>query len=78
MLSEEVIETIRATAADFLESCDVIDHHRGAPAPTGKKSLSYRLIYRAPDRILRESDVDALQDKIAEALQTELGARLLE
>ena len=77
-LSEEVVETIRATAGAYLESCAVIDHHRGAPAPTGKKSISYRLVFRAPDRILAEGDVDALQDKVGEALQTELGARLLE
>ena len=77
-LSEEIIESIRGTAGEFLELCVVTDHHRGAPAPTGKKSISYRLSYRAPDRILSEGDVDALQDKVADALQTDLAARILE
>ena len=74
--SREVERTIRAHAGDLLESLRLFDFFRGGSVPKGKKSLTYRLVYRAKDRTLTDAEVDAMQKKVVEALGAKLGAAL--
>lgn len=53
-----------------IESIDIFDVYLGQGLPEGKKSLAFNLNYRAPDRTLKDKEVnaafDALQAAIAE------------
>ncbi|MDY6823951.1 MAG: phenylalanine--tRNA ligase subunit beta [Thermodesulfobacteriota bacterium] len=64
-LNEELIETIRVT-----------DVYQGEPVPTGKKSLSIRIVYRSHQGTLKDKFINRLHagitDKIVNAFEAEL------
>lgn len=72
----DVVSTIRATAAELLESVTVLDAYRGPQVGEGRRSLAFRLTFRAPDRTLVAEEVDALRDAVVEAAATAHGAEL--
>ncbi|MDZ7344142.1 MAG: phenylalanine--tRNA ligase subunit beta, partial [candidate division KSB1 bacterium] len=76
--AEKVMSAIRSAAGDYLESVHLFDLYRGAQIPAGMKSLAFAMIFRAPDRTLREEEVDAWQRQILHNLKKEVGARLRE
>jgi phenylalanyl-tRNA synthetase beta chain len=43
----------------------VFDCYRGAPIPSGKKSLAYTIAYRAADRTLTDDEVNAIHERVA-------------
>jgi phenylalanyl-tRNA synthetase beta chain len=47
-----------------IESARLFDCYRGAPIPSGKKSLAYTISYRAADRTLTDDEVNALHDRV--------------
>ena len=49
--------------------------YEGEKLPEGKRSLTLRLEYRAPDRTLRDEEVDALHAQIVGALTRQFGAQ---
>ena len=53
---------LRAGAGDILESVGLFDVYRGDQVGPGRKSLAYRLAFRAPDRTLTTEEVSALRD----------------
>jgi len=44
--------------------------------PHGRKSIAFRLKFRAPDRTLRHEEVDEAQAHILKALEQKAGASL--
>jgi phenylalanyl-tRNA synthetase beta chain len=56
------------TGGTLLASVDLFDDYRGDNVPTGQRSLAFRLVYRADDRTLTDTDVDPVHGKIREAL----------
>lgn len=50
-----------------MESVKLMDEF--AHAETGRKSRMYRVIYRAVDRTLRNSEVDKLQEDVLDAIR---------
>ena len=68
------VETVlhRAGGA-LLERIDVESDYRGAELPAGIRSVAFRLTLRAPDRTLRDSEVDEAEARLLAALATELG-----
>ncbi|MFZ5623695.1 MAG: phenylalanine--tRNA ligase subunit beta [Gemmatimonadota bacterium] len=71
-----VAACIRRTAPPFLESVAVLDEYRGGALPAGTRSVTFRLVFRAPDRTLRDAEVDEAVRSVVTALETELGAHL--
>ena len=67
---------MRAVAGRLLESVEAFDEYRGAGLPPGVRSVAFHLTFRAPDRTLRDTDVDAAVARVVAALETELGVRL--
>ncbi len=65
---------VRAGAGELLESVSLFDIYRGAQAGDGKKSLAYRLAFRAPDRTLTTDQVSALRDAAVAAARSAVGA----
>lgn len=63
-------------AGRLLEALEVVDEYRGAGLPAGRRSLAFRLRYRAPDRTLRDQEVDASVARALAALQEQHGIEL--
>ena len=68
------VETVlhRAGGA-LLERVDVESDYRGAELPAGTRSVAFRLTFRAPDRTLRDSEVDEAESRLLATLAGELG-----
>jgi phenylalanyl-tRNA synthetase beta chain len=71
-----VQEEILAAGGDILRSARLFDLYRGAPIPSGKKSLAYSLTYQALDRTLTDEEVARVHTGIVAHLAAELGAQL--
>jgi phenylalanyl-tRNA synthetase beta chain len=52
----------------------LFDHYRGAGIAAGSRSLAWHLTFRAPDRTLREKDIDHVMHAALDALKA-LGVR---
>jgi phenylalanyl-tRNA synthetase beta chain len=72
----EVEAVIRQAGGDLLEDARLFDVYRGDPIPAGKKSLAYKLTYRAPDRTLKDQEVAKVHAGIVRAAEKRLGAEL--
>lgn len=70
----EVVRAIRDAGGEHLESVVLFDVYRGEQVGAGKRSLAYRLTFRASDRTLRAEEADAARDAAAAACRGRLGA----
>jgi phenylalanyl-tRNA synthetase beta chain len=69
----EVEAALREGAGQSLESLTLFDIYRGDQIDDGKKSLAYRLTFRA-DRTLRTDEVSALRDSAVASAASAVGA----
>jgi phenylalanyl-tRNA synthetase beta chain len=68
------VETLlRRAGGALLERIVVESDYRGAELPAGTRSVAFRLTFRAPDRTLRDSEVDEAEARLLAALAKELG-----
>jgi phenylalanyl-tRNA synthetase beta chain len=72
----EIDGVIRQAAGELLEQAFPFDLYSGSQVPKGKKSLAYRVIYRAPDRTLTIEETDASHAKVIEALRKQAKAEI--
>jgi phenylalanyl-tRNA synthetase beta chain len=71
------IESIaREASPPNLEAVEFFDLYAGPQVAVGKKSVAFRLTFRAADRTLRHEEVDAAVRLVTEALERALGASL--
>lgn len=59
-----------------LESVSVVDEFRGAGLPEGRRSVAFRLVFRAADRTLTDAEVDKAIDRLVTMLERELDVTL--
>ena len=52
----------------LLESVSIESDYRGPELPPGTRSVAFRLTFRAPDRTLRDGDIDAIEARMLAAL----------
>jgi phenylalanyl-tRNA synthetase beta chain len=64
----ELERTIKKAGGSLLDSITLFDEYRGANVPDGKRSLAFRLVYRASDRTLTDEDVEPVHRKVRDAL----------
>lgn len=69
----QVEEVIRARGGALIEAVSLFDHYRGEGVPQGSRSLAFRLRFRAPDRTLKDKEVDRAVQAIVERLKEEMG-----
>jgi phenylalanyl-tRNA synthetase beta chain len=65
---------LRQGAGDILESIWLMDIYRGDQIEPGRKSLAYRLVFRAPERTLTTREVNGLRDRAIATAATAVGA----
>ncbi len=74
--STAVVEAIRQAAGEWLERVDPFDEFRGSSLGDGKKSLAFRLVFRAPDHTLTNEEVAPFRNEIIAAVAEATGGRL--
>ena len=65
---------LREGAGELLESLALFDAYTGDQAGGGKRSLAYRLTFRAPERTLTTEEVNAARDAAVTAAHARTGA----
>jgi phenylalanyl-tRNA synthetase beta chain len=65
----ELDATIHGAAGPFLERVLLIDEYRGEQVGDGRRSLTFRLWFRAPDRTLTAAEADEARQAVVAALR---------
>lgn len=65
---EEVICKIKKEAGPLLEGVDLFDIYEGEGVPKNKRSLAFRLLFRAKNKTLSSEEINKIQDKVIKAL----------
>jgi phenylalanyl-tRNA synthetase beta chain len=71
--ADRVLEVIRGRGGELLEGVSLFDHYRGEGVPEGARSVAFNLRFRAPDRTLKDKEVDRVVSGIVGRLKEELG-----
>jgi phenylalanyl-tRNA synthetase beta chain len=74
----QVEDCLRASAGERLVSIELFDVYAGPGTPPGTRSLAFALQFQHPERTLTESEVQAIQDRMVQAVAKECGGRLRE
>jgi phenylalanyl-tRNA synthetase beta chain len=69
----EVAEAIRDAAGSLLEALEVFDLYTGEGVAEGVRSIAYRLVFRHPERTLKDAEVDRAVDRVLDRLKDEYG-----
>jgi phenylalanyl-tRNA synthetase beta chain len=69
----QVEELLGRVGGELLESILVESDYRGPELPAGRRSVAFRLTFRAADRTLRDPEIDAIEARMLTTLATELG-----
>ena len=67
---------ISKNAGKILDNVRLFDVYKGSQLPENTRSMAYSLTFRADDRTLTDVEVNEAMDRIVNALQTEINARL--
>jgi len=70
----ELRSVLREAAGEFLESVILFDVYRGEQVGADKKSMAFRLAFRAPDRTLTTDEVSRFRDAAVGAAAARFGA----
>ena len=69
----DVAGTIRAAAGELLETLAVFDVYTGEGVAEDVRSIAYRLVFRHPERTLKDAEVDQAVDRVLDRLKEEHG-----
>jgi len=74
--SRQIVDWIKNRGEPLIEAASVFDQYLGPPIAEGKKSLAYKISYRAEDRTLTDSEVNTLHQTLVEQIGQMFGAQL--
>lgn len=74
--AQAVADAVRKGAGELLEHVALFDVFEGPQVGEGRKSLTFALRFRAPDRTLTEDDASAARDAAVQCAAEQLGAEL--
>jgi len=72
----DVVSVISGVDPPMLDSTEFVTTYRGRQIGEGRKSVTIRLRFRAPDRTLTHGEVDPQMEAAMKALQSSLGATI--
>jgi phenylalanyl-tRNA synthetase beta chain len=73
--AQQIDQLLRRVGGELLESVTVQSDYRGPELQAGTRSVAFRLTFRAADRTLRDSEVDAVEQRMLAGLGSELGVQ---
>jgi phenylalanyl-tRNA synthetase beta chain len=74
--SQQIVSWIKDRGEPLIRHVDVFDQYLGSPIPEGKKSLAYQISYRADDRTLMDSEVNAVHHNLVGQIAEFFGGQL--
>ena len=74
--TQSVLDKVEAFQEQLVENLQLFDVFEGDPIAAGKKSVSFRVTYRSPDKTLVDEDVNDLHKSITERLLNAFDATL--
>ena len=75
---DRIVETIRSAGGQFLGEVELFDAFRSKQLGEGKRSVAYSMSFRAPDRTLRDEEVNTAFRAVITALKSRLGVDVRE
>jgi phenylalanyl-tRNA synthetase beta chain len=72
----DMVHVISGVGGPVLEKVVLFDYYKGKNLPPAKKSLGFRLHFRAPDRTLTDKEVDTFVKRITEEILMKFNASL--
>jgi phenylalanyl-tRNA synthetase beta chain len=73
LAAAEVEAAIRGSGGELLEAVDIFDVYTGESVADGVRSIAYRLVFRHPERTLKDAEVDGAVERVLERLKDEYG-----
>jgi len=70
----QIIDWLKSLGEALIEHVEVFDQYMGAPIPEGKKSLAYKISYRAEGRTLTDLEINTLHQSLVDRLGKTFGA----
>ena len=74
--TQTLAATLREGAGEELELLETFDLYTGDQLPEGKKSLAFRLTFRAADRTLKADDASAMREAATQLAAERHGAEV--
>ena len=74
--SAEVTLELAGYRSGFIEKVELFDHYKGKNIPEGRKSLAFRITYRAADRTLTDSEVEEVHGGLVGYILQKTGGEL--
>jgi phenylalanyl-tRNA synthetase beta chain len=74
--SGDLLDTVARFGEKLVENLYLFDVFVGDPIPAGKKSISFRVIYRSAERTLEDETINAIHHRLTHRLIGEFGAAL--
>ncbi|MGE5493875.1 MAG: phenylalanine--tRNA ligase subunit beta [Burkholderiales bacterium] len=74
----DLLDCIEKHAGQYFESAELFDVYTGDQLGIGKKSLAFKIVFRAKDRTLLDSEANDARDAIADAAKKHFGAKIRE
>ena len=62
--SQQIINCINELGQSLIKGIEIFDEYRGDSIPQGKKSLAYKISYRADDRTLTDGEVNTMHEQV--------------
>jgi phenylalanyl-tRNA synthetase beta chain len=76
MEADQILEIVSNQHEDLLENVGIFDIYTGKGLDEGSKSLGLRFSYRASDRTLTDTEINALHEKIVQNTMRLTGAKI--
>jgi phenylalanyl-tRNA synthetase beta chain len=74
--SSNILKCVEEMNEELIEALQLFDVFEGKPIPAGRKSISFRIIYRSSTRTLEDEEINRLHQKITGKLLEEFKASL--
>ena len=74
--SRQIVDWVKNCGETLIEDVSVFDQYMGTTIPEGKKSLAYKISYRAEDRTLTDSEINSVHQTLVEQVGRLFGAQI--
>ena len=74
--SRQIVDWVKNCGETLIEDVSVFDQYMGTTIPEGKKSLAYKISYRAEDRTLTDSEINSVHRTLVEQVGQLFGAQI--
>jgi phenylalanyl-tRNA synthetase beta chain len=74
--AQRIVNWIKSLGDGLIENVEVFDEYRGAPVAEGKKSLAYKISYRAEDRTLTDAEINLRHERLVADIERAFDAEL--